>query len=265
MNTVLYSNESSYYSMIARLVLAEKVVPYESHLIDIHLKLDQFKPEYLKIQPNMTVPVLDHNGIIINDSKDILFYVNKNFSGPDLMPSEDSDEIQRQIELHYEFSIEDFTMGKFVRQSPIARFGLNHGLKRAVRRCHQLIKNYPEFRVAVENKLELEKERVEHILSKNNNYAEMYQKAIDICDILEKKLGDHEYIASNKYSLADVVWTTFLARLHMAKEESLVNSHKLLHEYWEKMKLRPSFVKADIWTSMRISKILMILGSIFMR
>jgi len=51
--------------MIARLCLAEKQVIYDLHDVDIHIKMEQFAPEYVAMQPNMTVPVLDCGGNII--------------------------------------------------------------------------------------------------------------------------------------------------------------------------------------------------------
>ncbi|MDQ5948457.1 MAG: ganglioside-induced differentiation-associated protein 1, partial [Pseudomonadota bacterium] len=75
MHNILYSNNSSYYSMIARLVLAEKAVAYELHHIDIHIKMEQFAPEFVSIQPNMTVPVLVCDGVNIADSHQILLFV----------------------------------------------------------------------------------------------------------------------------------------------------------------------------------------------
>ena len=72
MATILYSNYSSYYSMIARLCLAEKQVTYDLHDVDIPYQMEQFAPEYVAMQPNMTVPVLDCDGNIIADSRLIL-------------------------------------------------------------------------------------------------------------------------------------------------------------------------------------------------
>ena len=240
MQNILYSNNSSYYSMIARLVLAEKGVAYDLHNIDIHINMEQFSPEYVKIQPNMTVP----------DSHKILLFVNQNFAGVELCPDKDSAAILKSLDLHYTFSIEDLTMGNALRKSPIARFALARGLQRASRRCRELMRTHPEFKVACENKLQLEVQREKLILSKENNYAQMLEQAISLCDNLENELGQHEFAASNQYSLADVVWTVYLARLLMIKFDHLIMESKNLHAYWQRMTARDSYLKANLCTKM---------------
>ena len=97
MATILYSNYSSYYSMIARLCLAEKQVAYDLNDIDIHIKMEQLAPEYVAMQPNMTVPVLDCDGKIIADSRLILHFVNEHFGGVDLFPAADAEAIEQSL------------------------------------------------------------------------------------------------------------------------------------------------------------------------
>lgn len=252
MQNILYSNNSSYYSMIARLVLAEKGVAYDLHNIDIHINMEQFSPEYVKIQPNMTVPVLVCDGVNIDDSHRILLFVNQNFAGVDLCPPESAAAILKSLDLHYTFSIEDLTMGTALRKSPIARFALARGLKRASRRCHELMRTHPEFKAACENKLQLEVQREKLILSKENNYAQMFERAIELCDYLENELTQHEFIASDSYSLADVVWTVFLARLIMIKFDYLIVERKNLNAYWQRVIQRESYLKANLCTKMPV-------------
>lgn len=250
MSNVLYSNNSSYYSMIARLVLAEKNVNYELRNIEIHIKTEQFNPEYVKIQPNMTVPTMTSGANILQSSRDIIFFANNNFPGQDLLPEKDKSAIEKSIDIHYSFSIEDFTMGTAVRKSPIAKFALGRGLKKGTKRCLELLKAHPEFKDVCEKKLNLEDERRRLILSADNNYEEMKQKSIELCDMLEQQLSKQEYAASDNYSLADVVWTVFLARLHMTKFDSLITDRPHLYKYWQSMSNRDSYTKANICTKM---------------
>ena len=263
---ILFSNDSSYYSMIARLVLAEKNISYKMKKVDIHLKLEQFLPSYVQIQPNMTVPTLLDNGAICQSSQEILFFVNKKNLTNDLYPPEAQQDIQKSLDLHYAFSIEDLTMGNALRKSPIARFALSRGLARATRRCHQLMLSNPELKLACEQKIVQEEERRHSILSNANNYQQVVQQAINLCDLLEQQLSTHEYTASDSYSLADVVWTVFLARLHMIGFEKLVYERKNLALYWERVKARKSFTQADIWTKMPQKVILRLMfGLLFYR
>jgi GST-like protein len=56
------------------LFLAEAGLPYQPMPVDTR-KGDQFKPEFLKLNPNGKVPVIDDNGVIVFDSNAILLYL----------------------------------------------------------------------------------------------------------------------------------------------------------------------------------------------
>lgn len=248
---ILYSNASSYYSMITRLAFAEKNIAYDLHNIDIHIKMEQFSPEYVSIQPNMTVPALVYEDRVITSSREIMIFINTNFAGVNLCRAEDESKVEELLDLHYGFSIEDLTMGTAMRKSPVARFALGRGLQKASKRCVELMTAQPKFTQVCKNKIELEKLRERSILSKTNNYDEVKQRTIALCDILEENLIKHEFIAGNNYSLADVVWTVFLARLMMIKFDNLILSRPHLASYWQRMQQRDSFAQANLWTKMR--------------
>ena len=265
MTAILYSNYSSYYSMIARLCLAEKEIAYQIHDIDIHIKMEQFAPEYVAMQPNMTVPALECTGNVITDSRQILYFVNQHFPGADLYPAADAEAIEKSLDLHYDFSIEDLTMGTALRKSPLARLALGRGLDRASRRCLRMIELHPELKEAYLKKLALEEERKRLILSKENNYVQMQQRAIDLCDMLEAQLAQHQFAASTQYSLADVVWTIFLARLVMIKFDYLISERKNLYDYWQRMSSRNSYADANICTKIPLAKLIRILFALLFR
>jgi tetrachloro-p-hydroquinone reductive dehalogenase len=70
----LFHAAPSYYSMVARLALAEAGVAYVSRLMDIHLAKQQLSPAYRKLNPHMTVPTLRGPGLLLTDSAQILIY-----------------------------------------------------------------------------------------------------------------------------------------------------------------------------------------------
>lgn len=255
MKPILYSNPFSYYSMIARLVLSEKKVEYQLNHVDIHIKMEQFLPEYVTIQPNMTVPALVWGDEVFSDSYNILFFVNKNFPGVDLFPENDQVEIQKAIDRNYKFSIEGLTMGTAIRRSPFARIALKRGISRGVRRCRQLMLKHPELKNVCEKKILIESERQRLIISKSNNYNELYQNVIEICDWMDKSLESRQFIASDNYSIADVVWTVFMGRLNMIKFDDLIKKRKNLNSYWQRMSNRESFKEANICTKMPVLNI----------
>jgi len=63
----VYSFFNSICTQKVFITLAEKGIPYDTHNIDL-FKNEQFKPEYLKINPKGVVPALDHDGRIVIES-----------------------------------------------------------------------------------------------------------------------------------------------------------------------------------------------------
>ena len=70
----LFHAAPSYYSMVARLALAEAGVGYTSRLMDIHLAKQQLSPAYRRLNPHMTVPTLRGPDLLLTDSAQILGY-----------------------------------------------------------------------------------------------------------------------------------------------------------------------------------------------
>jgi GSH-dependent disulfide-bond oxidoreductase len=68
-----YFNGSPNPSKVA-LFLEEAGLPYQPMPVDTR-KGDQFKPEFVKINPNAKVPVIDDEGTIVFDSNAILLYL----------------------------------------------------------------------------------------------------------------------------------------------------------------------------------------------
>jgi len=67
------------------LALEEKGVAFESHFLDL-LNFDQHAPDYLKINPDGTIPAMVHDGVMMNESTAIMEYVDAAFDGPALRP-----------------------------------------------------------------------------------------------------------------------------------------------------------------------------------
>jgi glutathione S-transferase len=80
----LYHSINSVCAQKVRVVLAEKGLEYQEHLMS--LRGDQFDPEYMKLNPNAVVPTLVHEGRPVIESSVILYYLDEAFPQPPLMP-----------------------------------------------------------------------------------------------------------------------------------------------------------------------------------
>ena len=67
MNFTLYHHGSSVCAAKVRMAMAEKEITWDGVYIDI-LAGEQFKPDYVKINPKSVVPTLIHDDLIIPDS-----------------------------------------------------------------------------------------------------------------------------------------------------------------------------------------------------
>ncbi|GEQ98548.1 hypothetical protein JCM17844_21850 [Iodidimonas gelatinilytica] len=82
----LFHSPFSNCSQRTRLILAEKNIPWESHVIDL-MKFEHLTPDYQGIHPKGVVPALVHDGTVVIESHDIIQYLDDHFPGPKLMPT----------------------------------------------------------------------------------------------------------------------------------------------------------------------------------
>ena len=83
----LYQNWRSSAAYRVRLALNYKGLSYEQVAIDLR-KGDQRRPEFLKINPQGLVPVLEDDGIVLTQSLPILNYLEERYPEPALLPKD---------------------------------------------------------------------------------------------------------------------------------------------------------------------------------
>lgn len=80
----LYGFPVSTFVNVARLVLAEKGVPYAF----CDLEAEMGKARHLALHPFNRVPILEHDGFRVYETAAIIAYVDEAFDGPPLTPSD---------------------------------------------------------------------------------------------------------------------------------------------------------------------------------
>ena len=83
----LYNAPQSTCSQRVRFVLNAKKLSFVEIKLDL-LAGDQFKPDYLALNPNGVVPTLDHAGAIVIDSSVIIEYLDEIAPEPPLLPKD---------------------------------------------------------------------------------------------------------------------------------------------------------------------------------
>ncbi len=246
----LYQTPSSYYSMIARLALAEGGIAHERVFVDIHFRLSQQQPDYVRINPGMTVPTLVLADRILVQSRDIAEYA---------LGSTPDGETKTWLDLHYGYPIEELTFGGILARNPLARILIPKRLEATRRQLLALATRNPDLASLYEARAEVFAERVAAFepdavvkLSERRR-----TEAIGFMDRLEQTLRDgRAVLVPPAYGVADVVWTVFLGRMEFAGLGAEIPKRPALARYWSAMQARPSFSAADIWKKFHIGRLI---------
>ena len=190
----LYHAHVSNCSMRVRMALAEKQLSWTSHHLNI-LRKEHITPEYFGINPNGLVPTLVHEGKVIIESDDIIDYLNDQFPEPPLKPADAKgrDEmyhwLRRATAIHLQ-AVKPYIYFK--------RVGKRMAHSQAEDKKYRSLQTNPDL-------LEF------HRKSTNEGFSEGEIKAakgvLDDCfSEMDVVLEKQEWLAGDKFSLADIAW-----------------------------------------------------------
>ena len=246
----LYQTPSSYYSMIARLALAEGGIAYERVFVDIHFRLGQQQPDYVRLNPGMTVPTLVLADRVLVQSRDIAEFALGAATDP---------ETKAWVDLHYAYPIEELTFGGILARNPLARImipkrleGVRRQLLAHAARNPDLAPVYEERAAVFAGRIRAFEPDAVMALSQRRR-----AEAIGFMDRLERALGDgRAVLVPPAYGVADLVWTVFLGRMEFAGLGAEIPRRPALARYWAAQQARPGFSAADIWTKFHVGRLI---------
>ena len=245
----LFHAAPSYYSKIARLALVEGKRSFTPVTVDIHRRMSQFEPEYVRLNPNMTVPTLVDGDRVIPDSRDILLFAfGKGMDDLD-------DETKRWVTNHYAFPIEELTFGWLLSWNPVVRRAVPKQLAGAERRLRTLADQHPDLADVYRRRAEVFAARLRTFDPAGIAalFDDRRRAALGHLDKLDATLTDaRNTLVTSGYGPADVVWTVFLARLHWVRLGGEIARRPALARYAAAMFARPSFDQADVWRRIKI-------------
>jgi glutathione S-transferase len=249
----LHHTASSYYSMIARLALVERGIPFTSVRVDIHRKKQQLAPDYARLNPNLTVPTLELDGRVLSQSRDILLFA----FGADHAPLDGA--TQGWLDRHYAFPVDELTFGWLLSWNPLARPLVLKSLRATEARLRELAIEHPDLADVYERRAEVFAERVATFDPQGvvAMFGERQRAAWELLDALDEALGDgRETLVPGGYGPADVVSTVFLARMGFVRFDAEIARRAHLARYTRAVKARPSFREADVWDRLSALKLL---------
>ena len=266
---ILYHVPPSFYSQVARLVLVEKQVAFELRaVVPGPPSFSTYAPWYMRLNPMGTVPTLIVDGEALDDSRVILEEVERRFDGPALRPARSPEgppegpperagnkgadttaEVDRWVDEAYQISERVLAYGSGRMRSVGRR--VNDGRRRALLDWRE---RTPDMRPIYDAKL-ADLDRFMADAADDDAVSAQLSALRDRLDALDAALEARRFVAGDAYSLADVVWTVTVARKIMMGEDPFPNRPHL-RAWFDRMRARPSFDRADVWTRFKPHKML---------
>ncbi|HTV30654.1 MAG TPA: glutathione S-transferase family protein [Xanthobacteraceae bacterium] len=229
----LYHGTTSVCAIKVRLTLAEKALPWEGEVLWLQ-RGDQYRPDYLKLNPNAVVPTLVHDGKVIIESTLIMEYLDEAFPDVPLMPRDPCDRAQVRLwlkrvdELHVHCGT--ITAGVafrlyFMRQTPDGRDAYVARMLDPVKR--QRLQRIMDDGLAAPDAMDA---------------ARRYDTFVGA---MESALAQSDYLVGNSFTLADAAAIPYINRAGALGLAGLwENRRPRVADWYTRMRQRPSFNSA---------------------
>jgi glutathione S-transferase len=231
----LYTARNSICTQKVFITLYEKGLDWEEVIIDL-FNNEQYRPEYLRINPKGVVPSLVHNGDSINESTLICEYLDEVVPEPSLRPAAAANRARMRIwskfidegifEATREISFSAMFREKMRNMSAEQREGRFRNVGNPEKRA-RFVSTYEE---GVESP---------YVLYGIAHYEKMFAA-------MEKDLADgRDWLVGGSFSLADIALMPFVARMdYLDLLDVWTEGRSGVTAWWARAKARPSFAHA---------------------
>jgi glutathione S-transferase len=202
----LYGHPMSTCTRKVLTTLAEKGQEAQFVLVDL-MKGEQKQPAHLARQPFGVIPALEDDGTTFYESRAIIRYLDRKLPGTSLTPTD-----PRAYGLMEQYiSVEQSYFTPAAMKVIMERFF----------KPHMGGGTPDEARV-----------------------AEGLQGTEKVFGILDPVLGKQQYLAGDSFSLAEISWMPYMEYFALAGGADLINKHKNVAAWWNRVSSRPSWKKA---------------------
>lgn len=236
----LYHHGSSVCSAKVRFALAEKGLTWESRYLDI-LKGEHFNAAYLKLNPKAVVPTLLHDGHVLVESTVICEYLDDAFPEAPLRPAGSLD--RARMRLWTKAVDEDIQPAcKYITYAACHRHILRRMPAEKLKEYMEGPPGEAETRVAGDPHWVASKRAIVEMGVAAPGVGAKFRLYDDALQKMEDALAQSEWLAGNRFSLADISMTPYVNRLDMlGMSEMWTRSRPRLTEWFERIKARPTF------------------------
>jgi len=226
----LYHNDMSVCSAKARMALAEKDLAWDG----VHLNLragDAQRPEYVALNPNQLVPTLVHRGRPVIESNVICEYLDDIQPDPALRPADAYARARMRL------------WTKQLDEGVHAAVG-TLGLCIAFRDQH-LERDPEEVQKYLANLVDpARRERIAHALEfamDAPGFTPALRRFVKLVSDMDAALASGPWLAGDAYSLADLAYAPYLARLEHLGLDDMVKARPRVAAWWARLSARPAF------------------------
>lgn len=231
----LHHNFASTCSQKVRLVLAEKGLEYESHMVDL-IAGEQHDPEYVKLNPNHVVPTLVHDGHVLIESTMINEYLDDAFPDPSMRPD---DPVKRHTMRMWTKRIDD----KVHPAAPVITFGI--GTRPLMLQQGQDAIDAALAKMPNPESRARRKSVIDHGV-KAPEMGQAVRAFVAMLDDMEVSLADGPWLAGDRLSLADACAMPYVLRMdHLAMTPFFIpDARPRVADWWARMQALPSYEAA---------------------
>ncbi|HVY58856.1 MAG TPA: glutathione S-transferase family protein [Xanthobacteraceae bacterium] len=231
----LYHNDMSLCAQKVRVCLAEKGLEWEDRHIVLRSGEHQ-KPWYLKLNRRAVVPTLIDGDKVVTESNVILEYLDEAYPNPPLAPKDPYGRAQMRLwtkqldEDIHDASAAILSFGIAFRHQYIERGELGK----------QMLEQIPNI---------FKRERRRDVIEKgpqSQHFIIATKRMVQMLDEMEEALTAHAWLAGDEYSLADVAFTPYLARLEHLDILGMIGGRTHVADWYARCKGRPSFHEAIV-------------------
>ncbi len=229
----LYHGTTSVCAIKVRLTLAEKALPWQGEVLWLQ-RGDQYRPDYLKLNPNAVVPTLVHDGKVIIESTLIMEYLDETFPDIPLMPRDPYARSQVRLWLK---RVDDLHVhcGTITAAVAFRRY---------------FMRQTPDGRGAYVARVldPAKRERLQRIMDSGlaaPDAADAARRYDTFVGAMDGALAQSDYLAGNSFTLADAAAIPYINRADMLGLAGLwEDRRRRIADWYARMRQRPVFNSA---------------------
>jgi glutathione S-transferase len=236
----LYHHGSSACAAKVRFALAEKRLDWTSHYVDI-LRGEQFRPEYLALNPKGVVPTLVHDGAVIVESTVICEYLEEAFPEHPIYPRSPLERARVRVwtkavdeELHPACSAITYVVSHrhTILRSGGARSFEQFAARAASEGMAARLQKWQWIQQGLEAPGAADKIRL---------YDAYLHK-------MDEALAESEWLVAGRFSMADIALAPYVNRLAALAMSGLWENGRLprVEQWFVRLRARPTFAPAFV-------------------